>query len=206
MRAAILTDPSAAQHDGMARALNVAPRTLYRLRERFQVPWPPFDDWAALLTLAGATEGPERELPETTWLITYTAARAALGLGTHHRRGDRQIAHRARVTRRDSGHPARLSCRHHHLSVYCRDRPATVSPSVLTLALAAAEARQILTGMSPDEPIRHEPAPQRRPRVAALPYRVVQETYGLDRRAAVDVLYDLVTEAWALKRSQDVAR
>lgn len=73
MRAAVLADPSARQHDGMARALNIAPRTLYRLREKFQVPWPPFDDWAELLRLAGAVDQAEAEPRQvTSWLVTYT--------------------------------------------------------------------------------------------------------------------------------------
>jgi hypothetical protein len=73
MRAAVLANPNARSHDGMATALNVAPRTLYRLRQKFQVPWPPFDDWDALLRLAGAAvqaEDQPREL--TSWLVTYT--------------------------------------------------------------------------------------------------------------------------------------
>lgn len=73
MRAAILADPNAARHDGMAQALNVAPRTLYRLRERFGVPWPPFDDWDALVRFAATgAEQPDVEQPETSWLVVYT--------------------------------------------------------------------------------------------------------------------------------------
>jgi hypothetical protein len=55
----------------MAEALNIAPRTLYRLRQRFDVPWPPFDDWEALVKLAGGTEQ-AAEQPPTSWLVTYT--------------------------------------------------------------------------------------------------------------------------------------
>lgn len=74
MRAAVLANPSATQHDGMARALNIAPRTLYRLRKDFNVPWPPFDDWAELLRLAGAVIGQTDAEPRplTSWLVTYT--------------------------------------------------------------------------------------------------------------------------------------
>jgi hypothetical protein len=74
MRAAVLTNPSAAQHDGMARALNIAPRTLYRLRQKFLVPWPPFEDWTELLRLAGAGFDPAAAEPRplTSWLVTYT--------------------------------------------------------------------------------------------------------------------------------------
>jgi hypothetical protein len=71
MRHAVLADPNAAKHDGMARALNIAPRTLYRLRQRFEVPWPPFDDWEALLRLAGGTEHAAEQAP-TSWLVSYT--------------------------------------------------------------------------------------------------------------------------------------
>jgi hypothetical protein len=72
MRAAILSDASAAKHDDMARAINVAPRTLYRLREKFNVPWPPFDDWDALLRMAGGGEQAIAETVPTSWLISYT--------------------------------------------------------------------------------------------------------------------------------------
>jgi len=72
MRAAVISDPNAAKHDGMAQALNIAPRTLYRLRQKFDVPWPPFDDWEALLRLAGGTEQAAAEQTPTSWLITYT--------------------------------------------------------------------------------------------------------------------------------------
>lgn len=71
MRAAALSDPNAAKHDGMAQALNIAPRTLYRLRQKFDVPWPPFDDWEALLRLASGTEQAAEQAP-TSWLVTYT--------------------------------------------------------------------------------------------------------------------------------------
>jgi hypothetical protein len=71
MRAAVLSDPAAAKHPGMARALHIAERTLYRLRERFGIPWPPFDDWDALLRLAGGTDQPPEQLP-TTWLVGFT--------------------------------------------------------------------------------------------------------------------------------------
>lgn len=69
MRAAVLANPNASQHDEMARALGISPRSLYRLRQKFQVPWPPFDDWDQLLRLAGAVEA-EAEL--TAWLVTFT--------------------------------------------------------------------------------------------------------------------------------------
>jgi hypothetical protein len=73
MRAAVLADPTASNHDRMAQALGIAPRTLYRLRERYQVPWPPFDDWDALLRLAGASEPTDVEpRAETSWLVIYT--------------------------------------------------------------------------------------------------------------------------------------
>jgi hypothetical protein len=73
MRAAVLADPNASKHDGMAKALDIAPRTLYRLREKFHVPWPPFDDWAELLRLAGAVDQTEPEArPFSSWLVTYT--------------------------------------------------------------------------------------------------------------------------------------
>lgn len=74
MRAAVLRDPTAIRHDDMAQALGIAPRTLYRLREKFQVPWPPFDDWDALLRLAGLTEPTEAEprVETTSWLVIYT--------------------------------------------------------------------------------------------------------------------------------------
>lgn len=70
MRAAVLANPNAGQHDEMARALDISPRSLYRLRQRFQVPWPPFEDWEQLLRLAGAAEPAEAEL--TSWLVTFT--------------------------------------------------------------------------------------------------------------------------------------
>lgn len=70
MRAAVLANPNAGQHDEMARALDISPRSLYRLRQRFQVPWPPFEDWDQLLRLAGAVEPAEAEL--TSWLVTFT--------------------------------------------------------------------------------------------------------------------------------------
>ena len=73
MRAAVLSDPGAAKHPGMARALRIAERTLYRLREKFNIPWPPFDDWDALLRLAGGTEPPAERLP-TTWLVGFTVS------------------------------------------------------------------------------------------------------------------------------------
>lgn len=69
MRAAALANPKVGQHDEMARALGISPRSLYRLRQKFQVPWPPFDDWDQLLRLAGAVEA-EAEL--TAWLVTFT--------------------------------------------------------------------------------------------------------------------------------------
>jgi len=72
MRAAVISDTNAAKHDGMAQALNIAPRTLYRLRQKFDVPWPPFDDWEALLRLASGTEQAAAEQTPTSWLITYT--------------------------------------------------------------------------------------------------------------------------------------
>ena len=70
MRAAVLANPSARQHDDMARALGISTRSLYRLRKQFQVPWPPFEDWEQLLRLAGAVEPAEAEL--TSWLVTFT--------------------------------------------------------------------------------------------------------------------------------------
>lgn len=73
MRAAVLRDPNAIRHDEMAHALGVAPRTLYRLREKFQVPWPPFDDWDALLRVAGLTEPTDAEpRVDASWLVIYT--------------------------------------------------------------------------------------------------------------------------------------
>lgn len=70
MRAAVLANPDARQHDEMARALGISPRSLYRLRQKFQVPWPPFEDWDQLVRLASATEPAEAEL--TAWLVTFT--------------------------------------------------------------------------------------------------------------------------------------
>jgi hypothetical protein len=72
MRSAILTNPQASDHDVMARAVGIAPRTLYRLRAKFAVPWPPFDDWDALLRLAAGGQQAPAEPLETTWLVSYT--------------------------------------------------------------------------------------------------------------------------------------
>jgi hypothetical protein len=73
MRAAVLANPNAQHHDEMAKALGIAPRTLYRKRQDFQIPWPPFDDWEQLLRLSGAVEQVEDESRElTSWLVTYT--------------------------------------------------------------------------------------------------------------------------------------
>jgi hypothetical protein len=72
MRAAVLATPSAANHDAMANALRISPRTLYRLRKEFNVPWPPFDDWEELLRLAGAALHPEDQPREmTSWLVSF---------------------------------------------------------------------------------------------------------------------------------------
>jgi hypothetical protein len=73
MRAAVLANPTVVQHDAMARALHIAPRTLYRLRNEFKVPWPPFDDWDELVRMAGTVEVGEPEPAHVrSWMVTYT--------------------------------------------------------------------------------------------------------------------------------------
>ena len=73
MHAAVLAKPSARTQDGMAQALDISVRSLYRLRAKFNVPWPPFDDWAQLVRRAGAIEPGESQASEQiSWLVTYT--------------------------------------------------------------------------------------------------------------------------------------